>query len=433
MIKYHVLADIFPLMEGQAFDELADDIKAHGPAEKIVLHDGQILDGRNRYRALMRNGLTDEEILRCHTEPFVGADPLAFVISKNLKRRHLNESQRGMVHARIATLRKGANQHTAIAVPSQADAAKLLNVSVDTGQRARRVLESGAPELVAAVDRGDVAVSTAAEVATRPVERQRELMASYDKREILAAARQIRAERAEIRRAERVANIVEISKGNTGLPTDRRFAVLYADPPWRYEHLISVSREIEEQYPTMATEDICALLVADICTPDAMLFLWVPSPLLYHGMRVIEAWGFEYRTHMVWVKDKIGPGYYVRQQHEVLLIARRGNPPVPPENARPPSVFHAPRSATHSKKPVEGYELIERMYPELPKIELFARAAREGWHRWGNQALTVALADSEDDEPAFDDDAFDAWREARAAAGVPEPIEIPPPSLNSPA
>jgi hypothetical protein len=73
------------------------------------------------------------------------------------------------------------------------------------------------------------------------------------------------------------------------------------------------------------------------------------------------------------------------------------------------------------------------MYPELPKIELFARAERPGWTTWGNEIPPSQIADSEDDEPAFDDDAFDAWREARAAAGVPEPIEIPPPSLNSPA
>jgi len=236
-MDFHPLADIFPLIEGGEFEALVADIEAHGPTDKIVTYEGKILDGRNRYRALVRLGRTDDEILRQQTEPFVGTNPLAFVISKNLKRRHLNESQRGMVHARIATLRKGANQHTAIAVPTQADAAKLLNVSVDTGQRARRVLDHGADELVAAVDRGEVAVSVAAEVATQPVKQQREIMARGEK-EILAAARKIRADRRQQKIAEaRAAYEARAERGSTVsdlrtlAASGKKFAVILADRP----------------------------------------------------------------------------------------------------------------------------------------------------------------------------------------------------------
>jgi hypothetical protein len=112
-IGYHPLADIFPLIEGAEFDALVDDIREHGLAEKIVLHDGRILDGRNRYRALVQIGLTDEEILRCYTETFDKGDPLAFVISKNMKRRHLDESQRAMV----AAGRRGSTQRSSTSLP----------------------------------------------------------------------------------------------------------------------------------------------------------------------------------------------------------------------------------------------------------------------------------------------------------------------------
>ena len=99
---------------------------------------------------------------------------------------------------------------------------------------------------------------------------------------------------------------------------------------------------------------------------------------------MLPAWQFDYRTSMVWVKDQIGMGYYARQQHELLLIAKRGELPVPEERNRPASVIHAPRTE-HSVKPARFYELIEAMYPGLSYLELFARNTRPGWTSWGNQ------------------------------------------------
>jgi N6-adenosine-specific RNA methylase IME4 len=116
-----------------------------------------------------------------------------------------------------------------------------------------------------------------------------------------------------------------------------------------------------------------------------MLFLWCPSPKLAEAMRVIEAWGFDYRTKLTWVKDRTGMGLYVRTRTEELLIAMRGSVPCPSPANRPDSVIEAPRRE-HSRKPDEQYALIERMYPGLPKVELFARRAWPGWERWGNQA-----------------------------------------------
>src|ERR1700730_9823195 len=131
VLPFHPLADLFPLLEGDEFAALAADVRAHGLRQGIVLCNGAILDGRNRYRACIDAGIEPR------FESFNGADPLAYVVSLNLARRHLNESQRAMVHPRIATLPKGSNQHTAIAAPTQEQAAALLNISIDSGQRAR--------------------------------------------------------------------------------------------------------------------------------------------------------------------------------------------------------------------------------------------------------------------------------------------------------
>jgi ParB-like chromosome segregation protein Spo0J len=150
-------AGLFPLLTGAEFDALVADIKANGLLQPIVLFDGAILDGRNRYRACLAAGVAPG-FVAWHGR----GNPAAYVISQNLHRRHLNESQRAMVAAKLAKLPVGSNQHASIEAPSQEIAAELLNVSRSAVQRAAKVRDHGTPELVAAVERGEVAVSRAA-------------------------------------------------------------------------------------------------------------------------------------------------------------------------------------------------------------------------------------------------------------------------------
>jgi N6-adenosine-specific RNA methylase IME4 len=168
------------------------------------------------------------------------------------------------------------------------------------------------------------------------------------------------------------------------------FRLLYADPPWRYEHVVTESRAIENQYPTMSLDEICALHVP--AADDAVLFLWATSPKLAEAMQVIDRWGFTYRTCAVWDKDAIGMGYYFRQQHELLLVAARGASVVPPASARPSSVLRA-RRGRHSEKPAFMYDLLEMMFPdfnERDRVELFQREPRSGWSGWGNESAVAS-------------------------------------------
>ena len=201
---------------------------------------------------------------------------------------------------------------------------------------------------------------------------------------VLKAVKEVEQERRQERRQERIENIAEIVANNKPLDGIGVFPVIYADPPWQYDFPISDSRRIENQYPTMPIDEICALPVEKIAAPDGILFLWASTPFLKKGLRVLEAWGFEYRTSMVWVKPSIGPGQWVRQRHEYLLIGVRGNIPTPKGENKPDSVIESPREE-HSKKPDIVYDIIERMYPELPKVELFCRNPKKGWTAWGNQ------------------------------------------------
>lgn len=170
------------------------------------------------------------------------------------------------------------------------------------------------------------------------------------------------------------------------LPLPRgKYNLILADPPWRYDNdCPSNNRQIERHYPTMALDHICGLNVSQLAAADCVLFLWATSPKLAEALTVVPAWGFTYRTCMVWRKDKIGMGFYARQQHELLLIGTKGRPGLPPTSSRPSSVVDATRRG-HSVKPVAFYEIIDAMYPHAKKVELFARTARRGWRAWGDE------------------------------------------------
>jgi N6-adenosine-specific RNA methylase IME4 len=166
-----------------------------------------------------------------------------------------------------------------------------------------------------------------------------------------------------------------------------KFNLIYCDPPWKYESAEFADKAVENRYPTLSLNELSALPVLSIAAGDCTLFVWAPACKLQEAFQLISNWGFRYRTCAVWVKCRLSFGYYFRNEHELLLIAVRGNPRSPAPQDRPPSVIVQPRTE-HSSKPNLVYELLERMYPASRKIELFATHRRDSWTSWGNQ-LTV--------------------------------------------
>jgi N6-adenosine-specific RNA methylase IME4 len=138
----------------------------------------------------------------------------------------------------------------------------------------------------------------------------------------------------------------------------------------------------------MSLEDIKSMKTKIPAADNAILFLWTTIAMLKESLKVMDSWGFTYRSHVMWVKEgNIGLGYYVRAQHELLLLGKKGNDmPTPMEANRPSSVFYAPRTK-HSEKPEIVYDIIEKMYPNRKYLELFARKKRSGWTAWGNELV----------------------------------------------
>ena len=166
------------------------------------------------------------------------------------------------------------------------------------------------------------------------------------------------------------------------LKLDGQYDVILADPPWKYGATTETGAA-NQHYPTMETGRIAAQPVRIHRAEKSVLFLWATNPLLLAALEVMAAWGFSYKTNIVWVKDKAttGLGFYLRGQHELLLIGTHGSM-IPESENRAISVLHTQRRA-HSQKPDEQYEIIERMYPGCRYAELFARQKRDGWTQYG--------------------------------------------------
>jgi N6-adenosine-specific RNA methylase IME4 len=186
----------------------------------------------------------------------------------------------------------------------------------------------------------------------------------------------------------RVEQEAELGARQLALP-NKRYGVILADPGWHFEPYsreTGTSRAADNRYVTEPTNRIEALDVSSIAGKDCVLFLWATAPMLPDALRVMSSWGFVYKSGFIWVKDRIGTGYWSRNQHEDLLVGTRGKIPAPAPGTQCSSVIEAPVRA-HSEKPDALLEMIESYFPNLPKIELHRRGpAREDWDAWELEA-----------------------------------------------
>jgi N6-adenosine-specific RNA methylase IME4 len=175
----------------------------------------------------------------------------------------------------------------------------------------------------------------------------------------------------------------------------KRFATVLADPPWQFTNKtgkIAPEHKRLSRYPTLHLNDIKSLPVDQLVLPTAHLYLWCPNALLPDGIEVMKAWGFTYKSNLVWHKvrkdggpDGRGVGFYFRNVTELILFGVRGKNARTLAPGRRQVNFLATRKREHSRKPDEQYEIIESCSPG-PFLELFARGARKRWTMWGNQA-----------------------------------------------
>lgn len=176
---------------------------------------------------------------------------------------------------------------------------------------------------------------------------------------------------------------------------EKKFQTILADPPWQFQNRtgkMAPEHKRLSRYPTMTLQDICDLPVEAIAGDPAHLYLWVPNALLPEGLKVMEHWGFNYKSNIIWYKirkdggpDRRGVGFYFRNVTEVLLFGVRGKNARTLAPGRSQENIISTMKREHSRKPDEQYDLIERC-SFGDRLELFARGRRKGWTVWGNQS-----------------------------------------------
>ena len=174
--------------------------------------------------------------------------------------------------------------------------------------------------------------------------------------------------------------------------TDKKYQIIYADPAWSYgdKQNSKLRGGAIKHYGTMKTTDICLLPIKKITDKNAVLFLWVTSPLLEDSFRVIKEWGYKYKSSFVWDKVLHNMGHYNSVRHEFLLICTKGS--CTPQFVKLfDSVVSEERTKKHSQKPEVFRQIIDTLYPQGKRIELFARQSVDGWDCWGNEAPESVL------------------------------------------
>jgi len=355
--------NFFPPLSDEQKAGLEKDILAHGCLAPLILWGDTLIDGYHRYDICQKHGV------RFQTVSFKFEDKFAamyWLLSHQRNRRNLSKyelatralSLRPVIEKKAEEQRQLAGElyHKGkpkvfqnlenLPIHTDKELARLADVSHDTIYKVQIILRSADQETKEKLQKGELTINQAYGQA-RALERRKD-----------------------------ITNIPTLPPG--------KYQVIYADPPWQYRNS-GLGGSAESHYSTMPMDKL-ENLKADIqsrATDDAVLFLWVTSPFLPKGLELCQAWGFEYKTNFVWIKDKSTYGklgFYSYSQHEFLFVATKGSC-LPWSDSLHSSLIIAPKGE-HSAKPELVYEIIERMYPG-PYIELFARKKRPNWESWG--------------------------------------------------
>lgn len=334
--------------------ELAESMRRHGLLHPIVITpDNRLIAGQRRLEAARQLGWSRIPVrvvdidAAAHAEADENIIRLDFTPSERVAiARTIEAEERHAARERMRTRRSpGKSPGDQEATTARTRIARRVGTSYKTLERAREVVEAAKAE----PDRFGYLVEK--------MDRSGSVNAAH--RELIVQ-----------RKAD------DIAKNPPGLPTGR-FDAIVADPPWEYP----AGTEFSLPYPTMTLDEIKALDVASLAADDCVLWLWTTNAYLRDSFDVVEAWGFEYKNVLTWVKDRFGLGAWLRNQTEHCLLAVRGNPLWRPGSHA--TVLNAKRRA-HSQKPEEFYTMVEALTPG-PKVELFCRDPRPGWAVHGDE------------------------------------------------
>ena len=347
---------LIPPLSTEELAQLEANIIKDGCRDPLVLWGEILIDGHNRHEICTRNALPFKTI----EIEFESRDAaMDWMDANQLGRRNLTNDQRSILRGRRYNRTKKAPNRP---LKNVEEVATLPERTAETiakqhGVSERTIRSDG--KKAEAIEKLALTNPEAAKAVTDGKKRFNEVR------------REIKLE--EVKEAVKLPNA--------------KYRVIYSDPPWKYgDQLTEDYGAIKFHYPAMTILELCELPIKEMIEDDAVLFLWVTSPLLFECEPIIRAWGFKYKTSFVWDKIKHNMGHYNSVRHEFLLICTRGS--CTPDAKQLFDSVQSIERTKHSSKPEEFRDIINALYPHGKKLEMFARKeAPEGWDNWGNQSL----------------------------------------------
>ena len=369
--------NLIPPLTQEEYNGLEESILSEGCRDALVVWNDTLVDGHNRYRICKEHNVP----FRTVEKEFENRnDALEWIIKNQFGRRNLPAYERARLALKLKPVfaekakenqRIGAemtntgcqkSDKAVAGVDTKKELAAVAGLSHDTIAKVEKIESLASDEMKEQLRNGEMSVNQAYKTI-RKEENRRKREQYVDE--------QIRKEKTE--------KHVDI------YTTQKKYRVIYADPPWSYgdKQNIDGLGGAEKHYPTMPLSEICDLPVPS--EENAVLFLWVTSPLLEDSFKVIKAWGFKYKSSFVWDKVAHNMGHYNSVRHEFLLVCTKGSC-TPDVQKLFDSVVSIERTE-HSRKPAEFRNIIDTLYPTGNRLEMFAREAPDGWDVWGNMAL----------------------------------------------
>lgn len=349
-IKLSEITHTKPQREHGSIEELKKSIKEVGLINPITINQTKkLLAGRRRFQAIKELGWKEIEcrVLNSKDQLF----DFKVAIEENLKRKPLTELE-------VANSIKEYDE---------------LKRKIEGEKKPQDTLKKGSRMPQDSEREGWTQDKTAKDLG---ISRQATQQAIQ-----IAKIVEEKPEYAKIKSGTKILQEYKQSKLKTQPLPNGKYRVIYADPPWQFNNS-GFSQSAKSHYPTMPVEKICQLPIQKLTVGNSVLFLWATNAMLQEALQVCKAWGFNYKSNFVWIKNR-GPsiGWFVESRHEILLIATKGTGTHPKRKF--PSWFMSSTSK-HSQKPDKVYEMIEKMYSG-PYIELFARQERKEWKNYGNE------------------------------------------------
>lgn len=359
-------------------DALKESIRTTGVKVPIEFDEhGAVLDGHHRLAICQELGITDYP--RVVRVGMTEEQKREHVLSLNTARRHLSNDELAAIRElRIARVAEARQQGRSLRSIAEDESVSLGQVQADLEKAG---VYPYTPDTITGADgkrypaRKPVALLNPTPLDVRRAQEWQDLGEASEAPAIATPS--------EMRKLYRAATAKP--EPTPGLPNGR-YRVVYADPPWQYgDKLVDGYGPAEDHYRTLSMDELAGMDVAGIVADDAVLFLWVTSPMLLACAPVIRAWGFEYKASFVWDKVAHNYGHYNSVRHELLLVCTRGSC-LPESRELIDSVVEIPRSEVHSAKPRQFRDMIMKLYPTGPRIELFARDKARDWDVWGAEA-----------------------------------------------